>query len=77
MGPPEGKTSDNMQMYVDLVCQEIRATQRLNDSGPLQTVFFGGGKALIAARPLLNSCNLGVYVPFASCRVCCWLPAAK
>jgi hypothetical protein len=31
-----------MTAYVDLVCAEIRATNRLNQQ-PLQTVSFGGG----------------------------------
>ncbi|GAB4820010.1 hypothetical protein N2152v2_007056 [Parachlorella kessleri] len=54
MGPPEGKTADNMQMYVDFVWQEIRATRRLNHSGPLETVFFGGGTPSLISLPLLE-----------------------
>lgn len=33
---------DRMHDYVKLVCTEIKATARMN-SGPLQTVYFGGG----------------------------------
>lgn len=37
-----GETSGSVESYVELVCEEIRATPKLNEH-PLQTVFFGGG----------------------------------
>jgi coproporphyrinogen III oxidase-like Fe-S oxidoreductase len=41
--PDRRDTDDLMSSYVDLICQEISFTAHLNPSGPLQTVFFGGG----------------------------------
>ena len=37
-----GETSGTVESYVDLLCQEIAATAKLNEH-PLRTVFFGGG----------------------------------
>eukprot|EP00887_Chlorella_sp_A99_P000273 scaffold13.g273.t1 len=44
----------NMRGYVDLVLEELRATARLNEEGPLQTVFFGGGTPSLLSLPLLE-----------------------
>ena len=34
---------DSMERYVDLLIREVAASRRLNQAGPLQSVFFGGG----------------------------------
>lgn len=48
------KVQDNMTNYVDALCREIAATKRLNDSGPLKTIFFGGGTPSLIPPQLLE-----------------------
>ena len=40
---------DSMERYVDLLIREVEASRRLNQAGPLQSVFFGGGASMLAA----------------------------
>ncbi|WP_017299267.1 radical SAM family heme chaperone HemW [Nodosilinea nodulosa] len=49
-----GETSGSVESYVALVCEEIRATPKLNER-PLQTVFFGGGTPSLLAVPQLET----------------------
>lgn len=51
---------DNMQRYVEMVVQEIEASQRLN-SEPLQSVFFGGGGLRLRLLPWLLPLRLGLW----------------
>ncbi|MGB3311301.1 MAG: radical SAM family heme chaperone HemW [Nodosilinea sp.] len=48
-----GETSGTVESYVDLLCEEIAATPKLNKQ-PLQTVFFGGGTPSLLAVPQLE-----------------------
>ena len=50
----ENKVQDNMTNYVDALCREIAATKRLNESGPLKTLFFGGGTPSLIPPALLE-----------------------
>lgn len=79
MAPPAEHTADNMRAYVDLLCQEIAASQRLNTGGPLRSVFFGGGGAvgeralvalpgLRAGSAVFGAANAGWSCQHATCR---------
>ncbi|MBW4483885.1 MAG: radical SAM family heme chaperone HemW [Tildeniella torsiva UHER 1998/13D] len=48
-----GETSGTVESYVELLCEEIAATPKLNDR-PLQTVFFGGGTPSLLSVPQLE-----------------------
>lgn len=52
--PDDYKIQDTMTEYIDAICREIAATKRLNDSGPLKTVFFGGGTPALTSPALLE-----------------------
>ena len=54
MRPEVEKIQDSMKTYVDAVCREIIATKRLNTSGPLKTIFFGGGTPALIPPALLE-----------------------
>lgn len=54
MRPDEFKIQDTMTDYIDAICREIAATKRLNDSGPLKTIFFGGGTPALTSPALLE-----------------------
>ncbi|KAI3430406.1 hypothetical protein D9Q98_005001 [Chlorella vulgaris] len=47
------RVQDNMRQYVELLLQEIDASQKLNRS-PLQSVFFGGGTPSLLSLELLE-----------------------
>lgn len=49
-----GETSGTVEGYVDLLCEEITATPKLNEH-PLQTVFFGGGTPSLLSVPQLKT----------------------
>jgi putative oxygen-independent coproporphyrinogen III oxidase len=48
-----GETSGTVERYVDLLCEEIAATPKLNDHS-LSTVFFGGGTPSLLSVPQLE-----------------------
>ena len=54
MRPEVEKIQDSMKTYVDAVCREIISTKRLNTSGPLKTIFFGGGTPALIPPALLE-----------------------
>jgi putative oxygen-independent coproporphyrinogen III oxidase len=54
MRPDDLKIQDTMTDYIDAICREIVATKRINDSGPLKTVFFGGGTPALTSPALLE-----------------------
>jgi oxygen-independent coproporphyrinogen-3 oxidase len=54
MRPDEFKIQDTMTDYIDAICREIASTKRLNDSGPLKTIFFGGGTPALTSPALLE-----------------------
>ncbi len=54
MRPDDYKIQDTMTDYIDAICREIAATKQLNDSGPLKTVFFGGGTPALTSPALLE-----------------------
>lgn len=49
-----GETSGTVAGYVDLLCEEIAATPKLNEHS-LQTVFFGGGTPSLLSVPQLET----------------------
>ena len=67
---PPAVVQDRVAEYVQLVCDEVKATRALGN-GPLDTVYFGGGvsmqgmqtlklPALITSRSWL--CTAGIYI---------------
>ncbi len=48
-----GETSGTVASYIDLLCEEIAATPKLNEH-PLSTVFFGGGTPSLLSVPQLE-----------------------
>jgi putative oxygen-independent coproporphyrinogen III oxidase len=54
MRPDDHKIQNAMTDYIDAICREIAATKRLNDSGPLKTIFFGGGTPALTSPALLE-----------------------
>lgn len=50
MSADSDQAQHNMQLYADILLREMRATAVLNsESGPLTSVFFGGGASSIEA----------------------------